>query len=69
MTITVYSTPHRIADTAMRPALRLATYRGVTWRVAAVRHWPQTYIELETPSGGRCAVPATDVRLHEGGIR
>ncbi|MFC9769177.1 hypothetical protein [Rhodococcus jostii] len=66
MTVTVYSTPHRVDRTATRPVLRLATYRGVTWRVAAVRHWPQTYVELETPSGGRCAVPATDVRLHEG---
>lgn len=33
------------------------TYRGQTWRVAAVRHWPIPYCELETPDGGRCAVP------------
>ncbi|MFC9768987.1 hypothetical protein [Rhodococcus jostii] len=66
MNVTVYSTPHRPEVAVTPPALRLATYRGVTWRVAAVRHWPQTYVELETPSGGRCAVPATHVRLHEG---
>ena len=46
--------------------MTLCTYLGVTWRIAATRHWPQTHYELETPSGGRCAAPSSQVEIHEG---
>jgi hypothetical protein len=45
--------------------MTLATYRGAVWRVAAIRQWPQTHYELETPSGGRCAAPSSQVEIQE----
>lgn len=45
--------------------MTLATYRGVTWRVAARRWSPIDYMELETPSGGRCAAPSSQVEIQE----
>lgn len=46
--------------------MTLATYQGVTWRVTA-RYWaPIVYVILETPYGGRCAVPSSRVEIHEG---
>lgn len=43
--------------------MTLATYQGVTWRVAARWRWPIPFLELETPAGGRCAVPASQVEI------
>ena len=45
--------------------MTLCTYRNVTWRVVT-RYWmPYPYTILETPSGGRCAAPSSQVEIHE----
>lgn len=41
----------------------LAKWHGHEWRVAAVREWPYSYVELATPCGARTVAPLNRIDL------